>query len=251
MMVAAVPHPAWVAHRGQSEDHPENTLAAVRAAFQCGADYVEVDVQCSSDGELFILHDASLDRTTDRSGNMLQMTSQQLHGISAREPDRLGDTFAGECIPRLAELVALMADWPQAKVFVEVKRESIDVHGVHAILERVSGLLAPVRERCILISFDLAFVRAAAQDGRFATGWVLDAYDDDTLDTARSFTPDYMIVDYSLVQHESRLAEGDWRWMVYLVDDVSLALSLGDKNVQLVETSDICRMLREGDAAGF
>ena len=238
-----IPPPVWVAHRGQSENYPENTLAAVRAAFECGAQYVEVDVQCSADGELFILHDALLDRTTDTSGSLLLMSSQQLQCVSAHEPERLGDTFIGECIPRLSDLVRLMVGWPQVRVFVEIKRESIAIHGVDAIMERVLRLLAPVRKRCILISFDLDLVRAVAEDGLLATGWVLDAYDQATISMARQFGPDYMIVDYCRVKDASRLAEGDWQWMVYLVNEPGIAASLSGRNVQLVETSDICAML--------
>jgi glycerophosphoryl diester phosphodiesterase len=240
-----IPEPVWVAHRGQSDNYPENTLAAVRAAFECGAQYVEIDVQCSSDGELFILHDALLDRTTDTSGSLMLMSSQQLQRVSAHEPERLGDAFIGEPVPRLSELVPLMADWPLVKVFVEIKRESIAIHGVDAILECVTRLLAPVRERCILISFDLAFVRTAVQDGLFATGWVLDAYDQATIDTAREFGPDYMIVDYCRVTDVSRLAEGGWQWMVYLVNEPGIVTMLSARNVQLIETSDICAMLKQ------
>jgi len=240
-----IPAPVWVAHRGQSENYPENTLAAVRAAFECGAQYVEIDVQCSSDGELFILHDALLDRTTDTSGSLLLMSSQQLQYVSAHEPERLGDAFIGEPIPRLSELVPLMADWPLVKVFVEIKRESIAIHGVDVIIERVTRLLAPVRESCILISFDLALVKAAAQHGLFATGWVLDAYDEATINTAREFMPDYMIIDYRRMKDEQCLAEGAWKWMVYLVNEPGIVTMLSARNVQLIETSDICSMLKQ------
>jgi len=239
-----IPAPVWVAHRGQSENYPENTLAAVRAAFECGAQYVEIDVQCSSDGELFLLHDALLDRTTDTSGSLLLMPSQQLQSVSAHEPERLGDAFIGEFIPRLSQLVTLMADWPQVKVFVEIKRESIALHGVDVIIERVTRLLAPVRESCILISFDLALVKAAVDNGLFATGWVLDAYDEATINKAREFMPDYMIVDYRRMKDEHHLAEGEWQWMVYLVNDPGIVSTLAGRNVQLVETSDICGMLQ-------
>jgi len=136
-----------------------------------------------------------------------------------------------------------MVGWPQVRVFVEIKRESIAIHGVDAIMERVLRLLAPVRKRCILISFDLDLVRAVAEDGLLATGWVLDAYDQATISMARQFGPDYMIVDYCRVKDASRLAEGDWQWMVYLVNEPGIAASLSGRNVQLVETSDICAML--------
>jgi hypothetical protein len=57
-----------IAHRGSSLDRPENTLASMQRAIEAGATAVEIDVRTTSDGHLVILHDATLDRTTDGSG---------------------------------------------------------------------------------------------------------------------------------------------------------------------------------------
>ena len=63
-----------IAHRGASLERPECTLAAVRRAIDVGATAVEVDVRTSADGQLFILHDATLDRTTNGKGAANQLT---------------------------------------------------------------------------------------------------------------------------------------------------------------------------------
>ncbi|KAB0560027.1 glycerophosphodiester phosphodiesterase, partial [Pseudomonas palleroniana] len=60
-----IPHPAVIAHRGASFDAPESTAAAYKLARDLGADYLELDLQRSKDGVLFVLHDDSLLRTTD------------------------------------------------------------------------------------------------------------------------------------------------------------------------------------------
>src|SRR3546814_15953181 len=60
-----IPHPAVIAHRGASFDAPETTAAAYELARDLGADYLELDLQRSKDGVLFVLHDDSLLRTTD------------------------------------------------------------------------------------------------------------------------------------------------------------------------------------------
>ena len=68
-MQPAAPHfPTIHAHRGASAVAPENTLAAFRRAIQMGAEALEMDLQLTRDGQVVVLHDATLDRTTDRSG---------------------------------------------------------------------------------------------------------------------------------------------------------------------------------------
>ena len=233
----------WVAHRGQASDYPENTLAAIRRALECGARYIEVDVQCSEDGELYLMHDAALDRTTGISGNLLDMTSQQISEISAHEPARLGDAFEGEAVPRLSELAELMAGWPQARFFVEIKQESISVRGVEAMLARLTEVMAAVSERCIVISFSLPFIQAVKQQGIFDTGWIMEDYDNDSLSVAARLKPDYLVVDYRKVPQGEPLAEGPWQWMVYVVSGTDDLVGWSALKPHFVETSDICRVI--------
>jgi len=92
---APVPRrPLVVAHRGDSRNHPENTLAAVAGAMALGADVIELDVHCSADDVAMVLHDRDLLRTTGQAGSVDAMSAAE---ISRRH--------AG--IPRLAEVVAM------------------------------------------------------------------------------------------------------------------------------------------------
>ncbi|MDQ1363614.1 MAG: glycerophosphoryl diester phosphodiesterase, partial [Pseudomonadota bacterium] len=62
--------PNLVAHRGYMERYPENTLVGLEAALQCGAGYIEFDVQCAADGTLVVIHDTELTRTCGVNGNI-------------------------------------------------------------------------------------------------------------------------------------------------------------------------------------
>jgi phosphoglycerol transferase MdoB-like AlkP superfamily enzyme/glycerophosphoryl diester phosphodiesterase len=75
-----------ICHRGNSEDAPENTLAAIEAAFAVGCDLSEVDVRLSRDGVPVIIHDETVDRTTNGTGNVADLTLAQLKAIDARIP---------------------------------------------------------------------------------------------------------------------------------------------------------------------
>lgn len=95
------PPVAIVAHRGAMTDRPENTMAAFERAVELGADVVELDVRMSRDGELFLLHDATLDRTTDGEGRAAELTFDELRRLDAGS--WFGPAYAGEKIPSLKE----------------------------------------------------------------------------------------------------------------------------------------------------
>jgi glycerophosphoryl diester phosphodiesterase len=91
-----------IAHRGNSLFAPENTLASSFAA-QGKADWVEFDVRVSSDGQLVLMHDATVDRTTDGSGAVSGLTLAQLKLLDAGS--WFSASFTGERIPLLAEMI--------------------------------------------------------------------------------------------------------------------------------------------------
>jgi glycerophosphoryl diester phosphodiesterase len=94
-----------IAHRGASGRFPENTLRAFGAAIDAGAQMCELDVQLSSDGAVIVIHDETVDRTTDRRGAVRAMTLEELKRLDAGV--RHGNEFKGERIPTLAEVLAL------------------------------------------------------------------------------------------------------------------------------------------------
>ena len=90
-----------IAHRGASAERPECTLAAIRRAIEVGATAVEVDVRTSRDGELFILHDATLDRTTNGTGPADELTLSELQQLDAGS--WFDEAYRGEQIPSLIQ----------------------------------------------------------------------------------------------------------------------------------------------------
>src|SRR5882757_8719835 len=70
-------------HRGEHLHHPENTMAAYRAAVEAGADFIETDVRTTSDGKLVIMHDGSVDRCTNGHGEVANMTFDEIRKLDA------------------------------------------------------------------------------------------------------------------------------------------------------------------------
>lgn len=114
-----------IAHRGGAGLRPENTLAAFLHAAQLGADVLEMDVRLSADGAMVVIHDASVDRTTDGSGAVAGFTLERLRALDAGyrwSPDG-GRTFPfrgrGLRVPALEEVLERL---PAARMVVEMKQ---------------------------------------------------------------------------------------------------------------------------------
>ncbi|KAI1886557.1 hypothetical protein AGOR_G00197020 [Albula goreensis] len=94
-----------VAHRGGGHDAPENTLAAIREASKNGATGVELDLEFTADGVPVLMHDETVDRTTDGSGPLCELRFSELAKLDASAKHRLRDKFQGERVPTLQEAV--------------------------------------------------------------------------------------------------------------------------------------------------
>lgn len=94
-----------VAHRGGGHDAPENTLAAIREASKNGATGVELDLEFSADGVPILMHDETVDRTTNGSGPLTKYSFRDLRKLDAAAKHRLRSQFSGETIPTLEEAV--------------------------------------------------------------------------------------------------------------------------------------------------
>jgi glycerophosphoryl diester phosphodiesterase len=106
-----------IAHRGYAANAPENTLAAFLRALKAGAELIEFDVQAAQGGELFVLHDATLDRTTTGRGPIATTPPHILHGLDAGS--WFGPAFIGEPLPAVTD--ALDVILPKTGALVERK----------------------------------------------------------------------------------------------------------------------------------
>ena len=124
------------AHRGDVKHAPENTLPAFILAAEKGAHMIEFDVQMTADGGLVIMHDPTVDRTTDGSGEVTALTLDYVRGLDAGR--WFGEQFRGTPVPTLEEVLA--ADIPR-NIWLNVHTRS---HGERdeEYMERLTGIIA-------------------------------------------------------------------------------------------------------------
>ncbi|WP_461052475.1 glycerophosphodiester phosphodiesterase [Spirosoma arcticum] len=102
----AMPKQGLCAHRGCLDSHPENTLPAFKQAVALGAQMIEFDIQLTKDSALVIMHDETVDRTTNGTGKVFNLTLAEIRRLDAGV--KKGQSFAGTLIPTFAEVLAIM-----------------------------------------------------------------------------------------------------------------------------------------------
>jgi glycerophosphoryl diester phosphodiesterase len=172
-----------IAHRGGSRLRPENTLAAFDHAMTLGVDGLECDVHVSRDGDVVVIHDATLDRTTDATGP-----------VSARSADELRQVDAGF---RFGEAEGF--PYRGRQIFVPTLKELLERHASVPVIVEMKGDDVELARRTV------AVVRQAKADGRV----ILAGFSQVVLDEARRLAPD---VPTSASSEEARTAIGRARF---------------------------------------
>ena len=126
-MLETLPRPTIFAHRGASAHAPENTLAAFELALAQGADGIELDAKLSADGHVVIIHDATVDRTTDRQGRVKDISLAELRSLDAG--GFFAEQYRGEKVPTLEEVFEALGK----RMFVNVELTNYNTPGDHLV----------------------------------------------------------------------------------------------------------------------
>lgn len=161
-MLPCWPCPAVIAHRGASAHAPENTLAAFELAASQGAEALEFDVKLTGDGHVIILHDQTVDRTTNGSGDLRRMPLAAVRELDAGV--RFPEKYAGERIPLLSEVLEALGK----KLFLNIELTNYATP-LDGLVPKVVELVAKfgLQERILFSSF---FPRNLAQARKLLPG---------------------------------------------------------------------------------
>jgi glycerophosphoryl diester phosphodiesterase len=236
--------PELIAHRGNAGEFPENTLPALESAVELGLRYVEFDVQFTSDRVPVLFHDSDLERVGDRPDVVHDLSWAQLGETAVGEVKRFGRRFAFTYPPSLMQAVDALAQWRDVTAFVEIKRASLRRFGRETVLKRVAEVLAPVADRCVLISFDLPTLKIFKMMTGMRVGWVLEQYDAASLREATALEPQFLFCNLDrLPEGTTKLWPGPWSWAIYEVRDLKTARHCHELGARFVETMTVRGML--------
>jgi glycerophosphoryl diester phosphodiesterase len=153
--------PWIIGHRGYHAKYPENTIASFEAAIEAGATMIELDVMLSRDRKLVVIHDATLERTTNGHGSVADLTLTELKQLDAGS--WVDTKFADQPIPELSEVL----DQVNGRVYIniEIKSDAYEPrHPPDAIEKQVIKLLRHknLLDTCMISSFDVNILEQVA-----------------------------------------------------------------------------------------
>ena len=168
-----------IAHRGASSYAPENTLAAFDLAIQMGVSHIELDVHSTSDGHVVVIHDETVNRTTNGSG---PVTSHALAALQALDAGSwFGGRFAGQRIPTFEEVLERYQG--RAHLHTEIKGRSADLSQLTVDLVRKRGMAGQVT----ITSFQRTRLEEARDHApELPRGWLVTEVSDATIAQARA-----------------------------------------------------------------
>ncbi|MCR9070945.1 MAG: glycerophosphoryl diester phosphodiesterase [Alphaproteobacteria bacterium] len=225
--------PRLIGHRGAKALAPENTLPSIRAAWEAGAPWIEIDAKLAGDGVPVLMHDATLDRTTNRTGAVVALTSRELASVDA------GD---GASVPTLAQCLSLCRELGLG-LDLEIKPDSgTGPATARAVLEVLAAEGWRSDDSIIITSFErdaLAVVRDAAPD--YLRGLLLTGRPEDWRDAATELAVDAVIPgsrDILDPQDVTAILDGGWVPLTYTVNDPQRAKELYGWGVAGIVTDD-------------
>jgi len=138
-----------IAHRGDSARAPENTIAAFRSAEQAGIQLIETDIRVAQDGSIVVMHDASVDRTTNGSGSVANLTALDLGVLDAGSWS--SPQYAGERLPFWSDVLNFWQSSSSTTMLLELKG-SWSIESLQQLAQDINN--AGISDRVIVISFD-------------------------------------------------------------------------------------------------
>ncbi|MGQ9459729.1 MAG: glycerophosphodiester phosphodiesterase [Candidatus Bathyarchaeaceae archaeon] len=205
-----------IAHRGASAYEPENTLRSVKKAQDLGADMIEVDVRTSKDDHIVVMHDETVDRTTNGKGYIKDMTLKELKKL---------DAGLGERIPTLQEVAQLIRGKAQLVVEIkvpgiekkvlqilkenELERQTLITSFYHPVLRRVKELNPNMRAGVIIASRPMKPAQLA-----------LDA-------NSNALFPRYVYVDSEMVEEAHKHDLAVYPWTIDILSEVEPLIKMG------------------------
>lgn len=217
-----------IAHRGASAYEPENTIRAFKRAIEMGCDGIEMDLRRSKDGKIVVIHDETVDRTTNGKGKVSEMTVDELKKLDSH----------GEKIPLLSEVLSEV----NAKLYLlELKEAGYEDKIVNEVKDH--NLLDSV----VFISFNYDSLSKVKGLG-VKIGLIYSSLNPDLLQRARNLKAYAMLPKYTLLNriHSNELKKNKFFVIPWVVNDVSVLEKMISYRVDAIATDkpDIMKQLK-------
>lgn len=225
------------AHRGSSKDAPGNTLEAIDIAIENGADYAEIDVQETKDGEIVLLHDKSLSRTTGLNKNVWEVTLEEIKQLDAGS--WFDKKFKGVKIPTLEEVIDHCEG--KIKLNIEIKTNGHEKNLIHKVVDLIKE--KGIRSSCVVTSLDYDAIQTVESiEPKIKTGYImfvamggLEALNLDFYSVEETNVTESFVTSAHMIGREVHV------WTINEEEDMDKVINLGVDNI----ITDNDKILRE------
>ena len=236
-----------VAHRGDPFQFPENTLVGIKSAAAAGAVWGEVDIQYTADFTPVLYHDADLNRVSGDPRELTKTSWDEVRQLPASDSERFGSKFNLNPINQFTSLLELLADWPELKIFVELKSESIRHFGVDKVVDDIVGKITDANRHdqiaAIISKHDLA-MEAVRAKSEIPIGWVMPEFSEANLARAQQINFDYLFIHQKRFEGwQQGLPRQSERRVVYTINDLKTAQELLEAGADMIETDIIGKLI--------
>lgn len=216
------------AHRGAALMAPENTISALDYTVECGADYAEIDVQETADGELVLLHDNSLKRTAGVKKNVWEMTYAEIAQLDAGSS--FNKKFRGEKIPTLDEVLKFCRG--KLDLNIEIKYNGQN----KGIVKKVVRIIEQnhFEDHCVITSMNYSFLKQVKKSNpNIRTGYIMTMTYGTVarIEAADFFSVKYTYVDENFVREAHSFGKEVHAWTVNYRGDIKRMLDVGVDNI--------------------
>ncbi len=233
-----------IAHRGARATEPENTIRAMCKAFECGVDAVEVDVRFTADREVVVIHDDTLDRTTDGTGRVGDKTLKELKELDAGRCER---------IPELSEAISVAKRYARSLI-IELKEECMEMPVLDAITE------ADMTGDVIIVSFLHHSVRKLKDiaGASIKTGVIIASVPVNPVRLVQDARADAIFPKYERIKSNREFVDACkssgievYPWTVNTIEDLYNAIELGVDGIATDRPCELIELMKSGDNDGL
>ena len=240
-----------IGHRGARNEAPENTLLGFQHLRALGIHQVELDVRLSKDNQLVVLHDTTLDRTTDHRGKVTDYTAAELAAMNAGINFRSQSphvTQLKHAVTGVPTLEQVLREWPELES-MQLEVKSTDRRSLEAIAARINFLVdsLSISRRCCITSSDTDMLRIVGQHYRhLQRGYVAERFMRDPIGVCVNLGCKYLVINWRKCSEaliEQAHAHG-LQVSVWTVNRIDVALRLYEWGVDSLITDEPTMMLK-------
>lgn len=240
-----------IGHRGARNEAPENTLLGFKHLRSLGIHHVELDVRLSKDKQLVVLHDTTLDRTTDQKGKLSDYTAAELAklnagaGFRSKSANATAITHPFSGVPTLEQVIL---EWPELQ-FIQLEVKSADRDSLTMIAERINFLVDAhqISRRCCVTSSDTEMLRIVGKRYRhIKRGYVAERFMRDPIGVCVNLDCEYLVINWRKCSEaliERAHAHG-LQVSVWTVNKLDVALKLYEWGADSLITDEPTAMLK-------